>query len=116
MKDKKVIDFEREPQDEHDLQAIIEIKEGLNAIEKMDIEATPSLDWFQQMVSIQQQNLRKKLVRDIGIFSFIALFVLTGVLFTLYQLPIVFFILQGIITIGIAIYSGIRFFKQVNET
>jgi predicted membrane protein len=60
--------------------------------------------------------MKKKLMRDLAIFIVVALLVVSSVLFMLYQLPVVFFILQGIVTVFIIAYSTVSFVKQVNGT
>ncbi|MFE8700175.1 YxlC family protein [Cytobacillus sp. FJAT-54145] len=103
-------------QDEAILKSIEEIEIGLEKLDSSFHIETPNIEWFEQMVVQQKSELRKKLIRDVTIFVIVALIIVSTVLFTLQQLPVVFLILQVFASIFVITYSALRFKKQVNET
>ena len=102
--------------DEDLLSTIKEIENGLESIEQHALVYTPDVDWFENMVVEQKQQLRKRLIFDVFIFSIIALLVLSVVLFTLYNVPVVFFAIQGLVAVFIIGYFSLHLFKQVKES
>lgn len=93
-----------------------EIEQGLDLIDKNSPVYTPNLEWFENIVFEEKQKLRKKLIFDAAAFAVVSLLILSGVLFALYRIPIVFFSIQGLITVFIVAYFAIRYVKQVKET
>ncbi|MBT2690771.1 YxlC family protein [Bacillus sp. ISL-47] len=116
MTNRKVLPLEHEHQNENDLAAIKEIEDGLDLLENNVQMYTPDLQFFEQLVLDQRQIMKKKFMREVAIFIVVALLVVSSVLFMLYQLPVAFFILQGIVTVFIIAYSTVSFVKQVNGT
>ena len=102
--------------DESVLETIKEIENSLESVEQNAPVYTPNLEWFENIVVEKKQQLRKKLIFDVSIFSIVALLVLSAVLFMLYNIPAVFFALQGLFSISIIGYFSLRFIKQVKET
>lgn len=90
------------------------LQEGLNKVDQFPIY-TPNLQWFEKLILAEQQHERKRLKRDLSVFLFVAFFILSGIIISLYQMPVVFFIVQIISTGFIAIYIGTRFVKKVNN-
>lgn len=97
-----------EQQDNNDVETFHILKQGLDQVETFPFN-TPDLQWFEKMVLEEQHHQKKKLIKDLSIFSLIALFILGGIMLSLSQMPIIFFVLQIITTVFIALYSGIRY-------
>lgn len=108
--------MENEYIDESLLTIIKEIEGGLESVEQHAPVYTPNFEWFEHIVAEKKKQLRKKLILDVSIFSIVALLVLSIVLFTLYNIPTVFFALQGLVAIFIIGYFSIRLIKKVKET
>ncbi|WP_174730509.1 YxlC family protein [Mesobacillus harenae] len=96
------------------LSTISEISEGLNKLEKIVPDQSPQLDWFEYMIYSQKQQYRKRLVKELAVFLFIALFIVGGMLFTILEMPKLFLMLQGAVIVFIVLYGSIRIKKQVN--
>lgn len=116
MANRKVLQLEQDHQDEKLLAAVKEIEDGLETLEETIPVYTPDLQFFENLVAEQKQAMKRKLIRELAIFTVAALLIVTSVLFMLYQVPSVFFILQGVVTIFIMAYSTVSFVKQVNGT
>lgn len=93
-----------------------EMEQGLNMIEKNVQVYQPDLEWFEKMVQEEKQKLRKKLIFDLAIFAIVSLLILSGVLFALYRMPIIYFSIQGVITVMFVAYFAIQYVKQVKES
>ncbi|HEY2420353.1 MAG TPA: YxlC family protein [Neobacillus sp.] len=114
MKKQKVIIFSTEQQNKSDLDAIHSIQEGLNLVDQFPVY-TPDLSWFEQMVLAKKQQDRKNLIRDLLVFLLVAVLIISGIIVSLYNMPMVFIYLQIITTIFIAFYTTVRFVKKVNN-
>ena len=95
---------------------LMEVEQGLNMIEKNAPVYTPDLEWFENIVMEEKQKLKKKFIFDIAAFAIVSLLILSGVLFALYRIPVIFFTVQGVITAMIVAYFAIKYVKQVRET
>ncbi len=93
-----------------------EVEQGLEMIENNVPVYTPNLEWFEHIVIEEKQKLRKKLIFDVATFAVVSLIILSGVLFALYKVPIVFFTIQGVVTVFFVAYFAIQYVKQVKET
>jgi len=93
---------------------IDELEEGLEMLDKSFPIETPNIQFFEQLVVNQKAEMRKKLIKDMSIFSVVALLVVGIVLYTLYQLPIVFYVLQGIVTVFIVGYTVRKVSQRVS--
>ncbi|MBS4188743.1 YxlC family protein [Bacillus sp. FJAT-49705] len=102
--------------DEGLFEVIKEIELGLESVEKSDLVYTPNIEWFENLVVEEKKNIRKKLIFDVTLFTLVAMLVLSTILFALYSIPVVFFTIQGLVTIFIAVYFTIQHVKQVKET
>ncbi|WP_313799166.1 YxlC family protein [Cytobacillus sp.] len=114
--DKQKEGMENDYIDESLLTIIKEIEGGLESVEQHAPVYTPNFEWFENMVAEKKKQLRKKLIFDVSIFSIVALLVLSTVLFTLYNIPTIFFALQGLAVIFLIGYFSLRLIKQVKET
>lgn len=99
---------------EENHEAIKAIQQSLQSLDNHYSSELPNLEWFEQMIICEKERLRKKLVTDIMLFAFIAIFILSLIIFSLYKLPIVFFIAQGAVILLCLLYGGARYIKQVN--
>lgn len=114
MTNRKVMPLEKEKQHEGYEAAVKEIEKGLDSLEKNVPVNSPELQFFEGLIADQRQLLKKKLLKDLGIFAVVALLVLSIVLFTLYKAPVFFFILQMLVTVFIVAYIAARIRKQVS--
>lgn len=108
--------LEDSQQDDDFLTVIEELESGLHKIDENFPLEQPTIEWFEELVVNQKEELRKKLIKEVTIFILLGLLVLSGVLYTLYQLPFVFISLQVLVTLFVIFYSARWVFKQVNET
>ncbi|MDZ5470165.1 YxlC family protein [Bacillus sp. 31A1R] len=113
MKNRKKYPLDHEAEEEF-LDLFDELEEGFETLDKSFQIETPNMQFFEQMVANKQVELRKKLIKDISIFSIVALLVVSIVLYTLYQLPTVFYVLQGIVTIFIIGYTSRKVSQRVS--
>ncbi|WP_449539265.1 YxlC family protein [Ferdinandcohnia sp. Marseille-Q9671] len=116
MKKNKLILLKDKQLHEEDTDTIKEINEAFTKIDNNYSVFTPDLRDFEQMVVVEQQRQRKKFRRDLTIFILIALFMITVLITSFFQIPVVFVIIQGIATISLPIYSYIRYRNQVVRT
>ncbi|QED47102.1 YxlC family protein [Cytobacillus dafuensis] len=107
---------DNEQLDEGLFEVIKEIELGLESVEKSDLVYTPNIEWFENLVVEEKRNIRKKLIFDVTLFTVVAMLVLSTILFALYSIPVVFFTIQGCVTIFIVVYFTIQHVKQVKET
>ncbi len=114
MRKQKFIKPDNEQLNNLDLDALREIQEGFNKMDQFPVY-TPDLHWFEQMVIDEQHNKRKRLVKDLSLFIIIAVVILTGIIVSLYQIPVIFIILQIITTVFIVIYTAAMFGKKVSN-
>ena len=103
-------------QDEDLLFVMMEIEQGLKSIDQSSPIHTPNIEWFENLIVEEKINIKKKLIFDATLFAIIALIILTGILFSLYRVPIVFFAIQGLAVMFILAFVSIQFVKQVKET
>lgn len=112
MKKQKVVILDNEQQNKHDLDAIHKLQDGLSKIDQFPVY-TPDLQWFENMVITEKGNSRKKLRKELSLFLMIALIILSGIIVSLYQMPIVFLFIQIITTVFIVFYTITGFRKKV---
>jgi uncharacterized membrane protein len=108
----KVVILDNEQQNKQDLDAIHKLQEGLSKIDQFPVY-TPDLQWFENMVETEKQNSRKKFMKELSLFLMIALFILSGIIVTFYEIPVVFILIQIITPVFIAVYTITRFSKKV---
>jgi fatty acid desaturase len=92
------------------------INEGFRSIDREVEESTPSLQWFEQLVEDQQEQLKARFKRDMILFLLIAGCLLTVFSLTLFQMPILFLLLQVLIFAGALIFIGLTYTKKVKRT
>nr|WP_256989058.1 YxlC family protein [Bacillus sp. EB106-08-02-XG196] len=90
------------------------MQEGWSKVDQFPVY-TPDLQWFENMVRTEKENSRKKLRKELSIFLIIALFILSGIIVSFYQMPVVFIFIQIITPVFIAYYTISRFRKKVKN-
>jgi hypothetical protein len=114
VKKQKVVILDNEQQNKHDLDAIHELQEGLSKVDQFPVY-TPDLQWFENMVLTEKENSKRKLMKELSLFLTIALFILSGIIVSFYQMPVVFILIQIITPVFIASYTLSRFSKKVKN-
>jgi hypothetical protein len=114
MKNQKGISSKHEPMDNEYFETISAINNGLDQLDSLDTY-TPDEKWFEEMVLHQQEVQRKKYRRELAWFILSAMLILTGVIFTMLEVPILFFALQAAAVAITAFYSFKGVQKQVDS-
>ena len=78
------------------VEIVSSINDSFNKFEQSFSFTTPDLQWFEQKIAQQKEQIRKKWRRDLILFSTVAVVILMVMLMTLFQKPILFFSLQGL--------------------
>ncbi|WP_282138178.1 YxlC family protein [Rossellomorea aquimaris] len=91
------------------------LEKGFESIDEDIDESTPSLQWFEQLVEDKQVELKARFKRDLTIFLLLACCILTVLTLTLFQMPILFLLLQVTIFVGASIFAGITYKKKVKR-
>ncbi|MFJ5760008.1 YxlC family protein [Neobacillus sp. NPDC093182] len=112
MKKQKVVILDKEQQNKHDLDAIHKLQDGLSKVDQFPVY-TPDLQWFENMVVTEKENNRKNLIKELSLFLIIALLILSGIIVSFYQMPVVFLFIQIITPVFIAFYTITGFRKKV---
>ncbi|MBS8262916.1 hypothetical protein DYI25_00535 [Mesobacillus boroniphilus] len=103
-----------EQMDKELFDTISAINNGLDKLDSMDTYV-PDDKWFEQMVLNQQEVQKKKYRRELAWFILSAMLILSGVIFTMLELPMLFFMLQAATVAITAIYSYKGVQKQVGS-
>ncbi|MEQ2529615.1 YxlC family protein [Bacillaceae bacterium CLA-AA-H227] len=91
------------------------IRKGMERLDEgIDID-TPSVEWFEQFIVDQRVNMRRKLYKELGIFLIVALGIISVVLYSLYQRPVMFWTLQGISLFFVIGYCMKSYVKKVDK-
>ncbi|MFD2443055.1 YxlC family protein [Bacillus sp. CGMCC 1.16607] len=112
MKKSKIIPLKTEQLIDH--KTIKKISEGLDSFDCMPIE-TPSQNWFEHFVIEQQKKAKEKWRKELFLFALVAIFILSGIIFSLYRMPIIFIILQGLGICSAILFSMVYSLKQVKN-
>ena len=107
---------DEEQLDEDLLFVLKEMDKGLETIDQAVNIHTPNIEWFQNLVVEEKQELKKKLIFDISLFAILAILILSVILFALYSVPKVFFMIQGLAVISVVTFVSVQYAKQVRET
>jgi hypothetical protein len=97
-----------------DDRTVLEITNSLKKIDQLPL-FTPDLEWFEEMAFESKAIIKKKFRKDLTIFLLIAAIIITSVIVTLFQMPIIFFVIQIMVIVFVAIYSGILVLKKVED-
>ncbi|WP_102261721.1 YxlC family protein [Mesobacillus jeotgali] len=114
MKNQKGISSSDEQMDKEFFETISAINNGLDKLDSMD-NFVPDDKWFKEMVLNQQRLQKKKYRRELAWFILSAMLILSGVVFTMLELPMLFFMLQAA-TVAITVFysfKGVQ--KQVDS-
>ena len=114
MKNQKGTSSNDEKMDKEFFDTISAINNGLDKMDSMGIYV-PDDKWFEQMVLDQQEMKKKKYRRELAWFILSALLILSGVIFTMLELPTLFYMLQAVTLVITAIYSYKGVQKQVDS-
>lgn len=114
MKNQKGTSSKHEKIDKEFFDTISAINNGLDRLDSMDTYV-PDDKWFEQMVLDQQGIQKKKYRRELAWFILSALLILSGVVFTMLELPTLFFMLQAVTLVIIVIYSYQGVQKRVDS-
>lgn len=114
MKSQKGISSKHEQMDNEFFDIISGINNGLDKLDSIDTYI-PDDKWFEQMVLNQQEVQKKKYRRELVWFILTAMLILSGVIFTMLELPMLFFMLQAVTVTITAIYSVKGMQKQVDS-
>jgi hypothetical protein len=112
MGKKKATAFDKEQLDMEDRETVARLKQGLIKIDNFPIE-TPDQQWFEKLVLTEQQNIKRKFVRDLSIFLILAIFILSGIMISLFERPELFAILQIAVTFFLIVYTCGQFARKV---
>ncbi|MCA1030825.1 YxlC family protein [Bacillus timonensis] len=115
MKKNKIIQLksERHQSDMEDDCTIQTIQQAFEKVDETHSVYTPNLQWFEEMVRENQQKQRSKLAKEFAIFLLIAVVIVTGVVLTLLQTPLIFIVLQGLVLLALPIIIYWQQRKQV---
>lgn len=97
-----------------DDKTILEITNSLRKIDHLPL-VTPDLEWFEEMALENKAYIKKKFRKDLMIFLFVAAIILSGVIVTLFQMPIMFIAIQIVVIAFITVYSGKLVVKKVGD-
>ncbi|WP_079507858.1 YxlC family protein [Mesobacillus jeotgali] len=114
MKNQKGISSNDDQMDKEFFETISAIQNGLDKLESMDLY-TPDEKWFGHMVLRQQEIQKKNFLRELTWFILSAMLILTVVIFTLLELPILFLMLQTA-TVAIAGFFGYKGMQKQVDT
>jgi Flp pilus assembly protein TadB len=110
MKNSKIIPLKTDQP--NDQETVHKITEGLELLEQLKVEI-PNQKWFEQMVLEQQKRAREKWHKEILLFSLIALCMISGIVYSLYRIPIIFILLQFLGIAVIVVYFMQSLIKRV---
>jgi 1,4-dihydroxy-2-naphthoate octaprenyltransferase len=114
MKNQKGILSNDDQMDKEFFETVSAIHNGLDKLDSMDLY-TPDDKWFEHMVQNQQEVQRKKFRRELTWFILSAMLILTAVIFTLLELPLLFLVLQTV-TVAIAGFFGYKGMQKQVDT
>jgi hypothetical protein len=113
MKNQKEISLNDDEMDKEFFETISRLNDDLDKIDTMEIY-TPDEKWFEQMVLNQQEQKKKKYQKELGWFILSAFAILSGVMFTLLEIPQLFLLLQAAAIAVTVVYSFKGVHKQVD--
>ncbi|MFT4415870.1 YxlC family protein [Fredinandcohnia humi] len=113
MKRNKLVLLKKDQQLEEDVETIQEITKAFDKIDNNFSVFTPDVQMFEQMVIAEQKKQKKKFRRELAAFILIALFIISGLITAMFQLPIAFLIIQGVATISLPVYVYLQYRKRV---
>lgn len=112
MKKSKIIPLRTDQQ--NDQEAVDKIAEGLDLLDKLKIDV-PNQNWFEHMVLEQQKRAKEKWHKELFLFSLIALCIISGIVYSLYRIPIIFILLQFLGIAVLIVYFMHSLFKRVKS-
>ncbi|PLR89928.1 YxlC family protein [Bacillus sp. T33-2] len=100
--------------DEQMVQTMLQINEGLEQLDESEYIETPDQEWFEQFVASEKEHLKRKFFKDIALFLIVACLIIAAILFSILEMPVVFFMLQGASVVFLLFYT-VRTGKRVAE-
>ncbi len=94
------------------VEIVSSINDSFNKFEQSFSFTTPDLQWFEQKIAQQKEQIRKKWRRDLILFSTVAVVILMVMFMTLFQKPILFFSLQGLTIFFLIGYTSYQFRRK----
>lgn len=82
------------------------INKELERINTIDIIETPDDKWFEQFVAAEMKKQENQFRRDVILFLLVAAAILSAIIFTLLEWPVLFLVLQGAAVIVTFFYTG----------
>lgn len=116
MKNNKIIPLKKQQIEHDDIDIINEINKGLEKVDSTYQTYTPNVQWFEHMIIKEKEIARKKLIKDLVIFFIVAISVVSLLIITILQAPVIFFIVQLAVTIGLPIGVYITYRRRVITT
>jgi Flp pilus assembly protein TadB len=110
MKNSKIIPLKTDQP--NDQETVHKIAEGLELLDKLKIDI-PNQNWFEHMVLEQQKRAKEKWQKELFLFSLIALCIISGIVYSLYRIPIIFILLQFLGIAVIFVYFMHSLMKRV---
>jgi hypothetical protein len=94
------------------IEIVSSINDSLNKLEQSFSFTTPDLQWFEQKIAQQKEQIQKKWRRDLILFSTVAVVILMVMFMMLFEKPILFFSLQGITIFFLVGYTSYQFRRK----
>jgi len=94
---------------------ISEIATNLQKFDQSYDVYSPDLQWFEQLVKSEQEQLNKKFRRDICLFILSGLIILSMGLVAVFNVPNVFLIIQCVLSISLPIIAYLLQRKRVTN-
>ncbi|WP_209794277.1 YxlC family protein [Cytobacillus luteolus] len=114
MTEDKIIPLKKkQQQQDFDSNLIDKINKGLNQLDNTYQTYTPNVQWFEQMVIKEKEAARRRLVKELIIFFISAITILSLLVLTIFKAPVIFIVLQVIVTISLPLGVYIHHRKQV---
>lgn len=88
------------------------LNKSFEKVEQYFSVTTPELNWFEQKIVDQKKKIQKKWRHDLLLFSFIALVILSVMLTTMFQKPVLFLSLQGFTLLFLIGYTSREFGRK----
>ncbi len=114
MTEDKIIPLKKKQQQQDlDSDLIDKINIGLNQMDNAYQTYTPNVQWLEQMVIKEKEAARRRLVKELILFFISAITILSLLVLTIFKAPVIFIVLQVIVTIALPLGVYIHHRKQV---
>ncbi|QOR67358.1 YxlC family protein [Cytobacillus suaedae] len=114
MTEDKIIPLKKKLQQQDvDSDLIDKLNKGFNQLDNAYQTYTPNVQWFEQMVIKEKEAARRRLVKELIIFFISAITILSVLVLTIFKAPVIFLVLQVLVTIALPLGIYIHHRKQV---